>query len=160
MTEPRAAGTPQAAIPAVPPTAAAAVAPGPSSLSPSWSSPSRARLIRFGGCFALLLIGTLLPWNFMEHYLRAFNIQTLLVLILFALGHALPRPRWRPAWVLPVLVVADAVQWLFLHRLLAVGVGLTDLGTSWNLGLIATDMLIFATGAWLLWWKVLGSRPK
>ncbi|MFE2481627.1 protein kinase, partial [Streptomyces sp. NPDC059389] len=78
------AGTPQAAaVSPVPATAAAAVAPVPSSSSPSSSSPppspsspspSPARLIRFGGCFALLLlIGTLLPWNFMQHYLRAFN---------------------------------------------------------------------------------------
>ncbi|MFI1153887.1 protein kinase [Streptomyces sp. NPDC020817] len=170
MAEPRTAGTPRPAVPAVPPTTAAA-APGPaspgrsssspSSPSPSSPSPSRARLIRFGGCFALLLlIGTLLPWNFMEHYLRAFNIPTLLVLILFSLGHALPRPRWRPARVLPVLVVADAVLWFFLQRLLALGVRLTDLGTAWNPGLIATNMLIFATGAWLLWWQVPGSRPE
>ncbi|MER6778383.1 MULTISPECIES: serine/threonine-protein kinase [unclassified Streptomyces] len=165
MAEPRTAGTPRAAMPAVPPTTAAAApgpaSPGRSSSSPSSASPSRARLIRFGGCFALLLlIGTLLPWNFMEHYLRAFNVPTLLVLILFALGHALPRPRWRPARVLPVLVVADAVLWFFLQRLLALGVRLTDLGTAWNPGLIATNMLIFATGAWLLWWQVPGSRPE
>ncbi len=158
-------GAPQAAISPVPATAAAVVAPGPSSSSPptgpSSPDPSRARLIRFGGCFALLLlIGTLLPWNFMQHYLRAFNIPTLVVLILFALGHALPRPRWRPERVLPALVVADAVLWFLLQRLLAKGMHLTDLGTSWHPGLIATNMAIFATGAWLLWWKVPGSRPE
>ncbi|MFE5773067.1 serine/threonine-protein kinase [Streptomyces sp. NPDC056485] len=135
--------------------------PGPSSPGPSSSGPSRARLIRFGGCFALLLlIGTLLPWNFMEHYLKAFNIPTLVVLILFSLGHALPRPRWHPGWVLPVLVVADSVLWLLLQRLLASGAGLTDLGTSWSPGLTAISMLVFATGAWLLWWKVPDSRPR
>ncbi|MFF3653049.1 serine/threonine-protein kinase [Streptomyces sp. NPDC002181] len=135
--------------------------PGPSSPGPSSPGPSRARLIRFGGCFALLLlIGTLLPWNFMEHYLKAFNIPTLVVLILFSLGHALPRPRWHPGWVLPALVVADSVLWLLLQRLLASGAGLTDLGTSWSPGLTAISMLIFATGAWLLWWQVPGSRPR
>ncbi|MEV6582777.1 serine/threonine-protein kinase [Streptomyces sp. NPDC051582] len=145
VSEPSAAGTPRAAM----------------ALGPAPSSPSLARLIRFGGCFALLLlIGTLLPWNFLEHYLKAFNIPTLLVLILFSLGHALPRPRWHPARVLPVLVVADTVLWLLLQRLLARGAGLTDLGTSWHIGLIAANMAIFATGAWLLWWKVPGSRPQ
>ncbi|MFI5666180.1 protein kinase [Streptomyces sp. NPDC051704] len=173
--EPRAAGTPRAAVPAVPPTAAAAgpgpSSPGrpssnpsssnPSSPNPSSPSPSRARLIRFAGCLALLLlIGTLLPWNFMEHYLRAFNIPTLLVLILFALGHALPRPRWHPARVLPVLVVADAVLWFLLQRFFAMVLHLTDLGTAWNPGPIAVNMLVFATGAWLLWWKVPGGRPE
>ncbi|MFD0717933.1 serine/threonine-protein kinase [Streptomyces globosus] len=116
---------------------------------------ARARLVRFAGCFALILLaGTLLPWNHLAALPHGLGPTGLAVIALVALAHALPRPRLRPAVVLPVLFAADVA--LFHALRLVLGWRQTGFGTlPWHVGV---NMLVISVGAWLLWWKVPGSR--
>ncbi len=143
--------------------AAAGAGPVPVTAAASGRLPgiaARARLIRFLGCLALLLLtGTLLPWNNLGELVYAFNARALGVMALFALAHALPNPRRRPALVWPVVFVADVVLFYALRELLLLGLGWMRLGFGMLPWHVAANMLIISTGAWLLWWKVPGSRP-
>ncbi|MEU9093162.1 hypothetical protein [Streptomyces sp. NPDC048428] len=87
----------------------------------------------------------------------------IIVLITCALCliQAVPRPRWHPAAAWPAFVAFDLVLYFATKELVLPGL----LGHSARTGFseapaeMAANMLLLATGAWLLWWKVPGSRP-
>ncbi|MGP9023138.1 serine/threonine-protein kinase [Streptomyces sp. BR1] len=119
---------------------------------------------RFIGCMALLwVVGSTLPWNYLDTVPSRVMPTVLTLTGVISLIHAVPRPRWHPAVAWPIIVVFDlalyfATKELVLPRLF--GDGAVDTGFGEAPSQIAANMVLLGTGAWLLWWKVPGSRPS
>ncbi|MFC0601121.1 serine/threonine-protein kinase [Streptomyces palmae] len=146
-------GTPGAQVPLPP--------PGRQAGGPQPPSAATAVLLRFIGCLALLwAIGSFLPWNFLNTVPSDYVPQALLITSLIALLHAVPRPRWSPAPAWLFTVVFDVLLYLALKSLLKQWFGWETLGFGDTTGHLLINMAILGTGAWLLWWKVPGSRPS
>ncbi|MEV0191713.1 serine/threonine-protein kinase [Kitasatospora purpeofusca] len=127
----------------------------------SGASPAVAVLVRFIGCLALIwVVGTVLPWNYLDHVVRGFGPLALAITGVLALANALPRPRWHPAVVWVVAVVADFGLWYLTATLLEVKFGGWFTGFGEAPGQIAVNMLLLGTGSWLLWMFVPGSRRR
>ncbi|WP_159425053.1 serine/threonine-protein kinase [Streptomyces sp. TLI_053] len=153
------------------PTAAPAAGSAPAPAAPavqaapvperSGPSPAVAVLVRFIGCLALIwLVGSVLPWNYLDQLPDRFASLALAITGVLALTNALPRPRRHPALVWVAAVVADFGLWYLTCTLLEVKYGgwLTAFGElPWQ---IAVNMLLLGTGAWLLWMFVPGSRRR
>ncbi|MBD3579490.1 hypothetical protein ICJ52_25100 [Streptomyces sp. KD18] len=106
------------------------------------------------GCFALILLTGTPPWNRLADLPHGLGPAGPAVIALVALGQALPRPRLHPAVVLPAVFAADV---LLFHGLRpALGRRQTGFGTLPSQ--IGVNMLVISVGAWLLGWKVPGSR--
>ncbi|WP_229885213.1 MULTISPECIES: hypothetical protein [Streptomyces] len=115
---------------------------------------ARGRLVRLAGCFALILLTGTPPWNRLADLPHGLGPAGPAVIALVALGQALPRPRLHPAVVLPAVFAADV---LLFHGLRpALGRRQTGFGTLPSQ--IGVNMLVISVGAWLLGWKVPGSR--
>ncbi|MFE6751143.1 serine/threonine-protein kinase [Kitasatospora purpeofusca] len=141
-----------------PMVATASAAPEPER---SGANPAAAVLVRFIGCLALIwVVGTVLPWNYLDHVVGRFTPLAMAITGVLALANALPRPRWHPAVVWVVAVAADFGLWYLTCTLLEVKYGgwLTAFGElPWQ---IAVNMLLLGTGSWLLWMFVPGSRRR
>ncbi|MFI5979889.1 protein kinase [Streptomyces sp. NPDC051555] len=124
-------------------------------------SPATARLLRLVGCYALLWVtGVVLPWNDLgEVVRRGHGTAALTVTLVLCLPHALPRPRWSPAVCWAVVIVADVALYFLTQELLRRLLGWWDIGFTTRPLMMLANVLILGTGAWLLWWKVPGSRP-
>ncbi|WP_159394112.1 serine/threonine-protein kinase [Streptomyces sp. NRRL S-495] len=148
-------GSPTAA-----PIAAPIAVPAPAP-DQSGANPAVAVLVRFIGCLTLIwVVGTLLPWNYLDHVLTGFTPLALAITGALALANAVPRPRWHPVVVWVVAVVGDFGLWYLTATLLEVKFGgwFTGFGElPWQ---IAVNMLLLGTGAWLLWMFVPGSRRR
>ncbi|WP_405003703.1 serine/threonine protein kinase [Kitasatospora purpeofusca] len=141
-------------------TAAPAPAPVPEP-ERSGANPAVAVLVRFIGCLALIwVVGTVLPWNYLDHVVRGFGPLALAITGVLALANALPRPRWHPAVVWVVAVVADFGLWYLTATLLEAKFGGWFTGFGEAPGQIAVNMLLLGTGSWLLWMFVPGSRRR
>ncbi|MFI6154813.1 serine/threonine-protein kinase [Kitasatospora sp. NPDC051170] len=149
------------AVGAYAPTPAPAPAPTAVTTRPP-ASPASARLVRFVGCLALLwIVGTVLPWNYLGRMPSSFVPYAVVTTVVIALLHALPRPRLNPALAWVLLFVADVLLFFVTREVVAVGLlGIPTLGFGDSPAEIAVNMLFVSTGAWLLWWKVPGSRPS
>lgn len=104
-------------------------------------------LLRAAGCFVLVWLGTVLPWNAVDNwhgYKREMLISVTAGVI--ALVNAVLRPRWSPAvgWLLFVLVNV----WLFF--------GVAAIWPIWGVVEVVTNGLLLGTCCWLLWWLVPG----
>ncbi|MEV5510230.1 serine/threonine-protein kinase [Streptomyces orinoci] len=143
---------PQGAIP---------VGPGTRTLP----GPAVARTWRFVGCLALLWItGLALPWNDLADTVRFGYLSLDIVFTLaVALLHALPRPGWHPGACWAAVVVLDTALLFLTKQLVAQLLGMQPEHVTIGFSLaplpLIFNVLILATGAWLLWWKVPGSRP-
>ncbi|MEU5434874.1 serine/threonine-protein kinase [Streptomyces sp. NPDC020719] len=131
--------------------------------APASASVLGAMAWRFIGCMALLwTVGTTLPWNYLDT-VRPDIMPTVLTLTgVISLIHAVPRPRWHPAVAWPIIVVFDLVLYFATKELVLpklFGDGAVDTGFGEAPAQIAANMVLLGTGAWLLWWKVPGSRP-
>ncbi|MFJ4670187.1 serine/threonine-protein kinase [Kitasatospora purpeofusca] len=127
----------------------------------SGPSPAVAVLVRFIGCLALIwLVGSVLPWNYLDQLPDRFASLALAITGVLALANALPRPRWHPAVVWAVAVVADFGLWYLTATLLEVKFGGWFTGFGEAPGQIAVNMLLLGTGSWLLWMFVPGSRRR
>ncbi|MFB7475023.1 protein kinase [Kitasatospora sp. NPDC056184] len=123
--------------------------------------PAAAMLVRFIGCLALIwVVGSVLPWNYLDHVRPDFVPTALGITAALALLHAVPRPRWHPMAVWAVTVVADFGLWYLTGSLLEAWLGGWDTGFGEAPGQIAVNMLLLGTGAWLLWMFVPGSRRR
>ncbi|MFJ7203928.1 serine/threonine-protein kinase [Streptomyces sp. NPDC098789] len=124
-------------------------------------SPATARLLRLVGCYALLWVtGVVLPWNDLGDVVRrGHGTAALTVTLVLCLPHALPRPRWSPAVCWAVVIVADMALYFLTLELLRRLFGWWDIGFATRPLMMLANVLILGTGAWLLWWKVPGSRP-
>ncbi|MFJ2578063.1 serine/threonine-protein kinase [Kitasatospora aureofaciens] len=147
-----------------------AVAPYPQAVAPTaagtgstttQAGPAVARLVRFIGCMGLLwVVGTMLPWNYLGRMPSSFMPAALGTTAVISLLHALPRPRLNPALAWFLLFAFDVVLFFVTTQVVAVWLlGIPTLGFGGSPYEIAVNMLIVSTGAWLLWWKVPGSRP-
>ncbi|MEV6976411.1 serine/threonine-protein kinase [Kitasatospora sp. NPDC093806] len=150
---------PTAALGAAASTAAGQyAAPPPARSAPH---PASAMLVRFIGCMALIwMVGSLLPWNYLDHVQESFVSTAVGITAVLALVHAVPRPRWHPMAVWAVTVVADFGLWYLTGSLLEAWLGGWDTGFGELPWQIAVNMLLLGTGAWLLWLLVPGSRPR
>ncbi|MFE6870759.1 serine/threonine-protein kinase [Kitasatospora sp. NPDC057692] len=123
--------------------------------------PAAAVLVRFIGCLALIwVVGSMLPWNHLDHVRDGLLPTALGITAVLALLHAVPRPRWHPMAVWAVTVVADFGLWYLTGSLLEVWLGGWDTGFGEAPGQIAVNMLLLGTGAWLLWMFVPGGRRR
>ncbi|MFF0628978.1 hypothetical protein ACFYU2_35650, partial [Streptomyces sp. NPDC004296] len=143
------------------PQSTAPVGPGTQTLP----SPAVARTWRFAGCLALLWITVIaLPWNDLASVVRMGYLPLDIVLTLVvALIHALPRPSWHPAACWAAVVALDTGLLFLIRQLVAQLLGMEPEHVTIGFNLaplpLIFNVLILATGAWLLWWKVPGSRP-
>ncbi|MEU8515746.1 serine/threonine-protein kinase [Kitasatospora sp. NPDC048722] len=117
-----------------------------------------ARLVRFLGSMAVLwAVGLLMPWNYVRQMPPSSYLSVLVATVVFSLVHALPRPRLHPGLVWALFLVVDVA--LFSGNLYIQYQGwLGILGYGRASGSVLLNSLIVATCAWLLWWKVPGSR--
>ncbi|MET9916314.1 serine/threonine-protein kinase [Streptomyces sp. NPDC006435] len=124
-------------------------------------TPLGAVAIRFIGCMALLWgFGTVLPWNYLDQVRSEFVPTVLLITAVLSLVQAVPRPRWHPAVAWPVFVVFDLVLYFVTKELVLPEVfGQMSTGFGEAPAHVIANMFLLGTGAWLLWWKVPGSRP-
>ncbi|THA56647.1 serine/threonine-protein kinase [Streptomyces sp. A1136] len=102
-------------------------------------------LLRAAGCFALVWLGTVFPWNEVRGwhgYPRELLISVTAGVI--ALVNAVLRPRWpaAPVWLLFIAVNTG----LFL--------GVTAIWPLWAFGGVLLNALMLGTCCWLLWWFV------
>ncbi|WP_157882166.1 serine/threonine-protein kinase [Streptomyces rubellomurinus] len=135
-------------------------APHPAAASPG-SSPAAARTVRFLGCLALLwLVGTTLPWNYLGRMPSSFVPTAIGTTVVVSLLHALPRTRLHPALMWVLVFGFDVVLFFVTTQVVAVQMlGLRTLGFGESPVEVLINVLIISTGAWLLWWKIPGSRP-
>lgn len=126
-------------------------------------SPFGAMVLRFIGCMALLwAIGSMLPWNYLDTVPSEFLPTVLAITGVFSLVNAVPRPRWHPAVAWLVFVVFDLALYFVVKQVVVPALfhGETETGLSEVPRDMVINLLLYGTGAWLLWWKVPGSRSN
>ncbi|MGF1426598.1 protein kinase domain-containing protein [Kitasatospora sp. LaBMicrA B282] len=149
-------------------TPAAAIGAQP---QPSAAGPALARTVRFVGCMALFwIVGAGLPWNHWGELSSQFVPMLVVFTVALSVLQSMPRPRAHPAVMLPIFLATDAALYVLAKILVYVLLGSDTVGTDWFsrpiLGLgeapwqLAANLLILATGGWLLWWWTPGSRPR
>ncbi|KUJ66994.1 hypothetical protein ACZ90_31755 [Streptomyces albus subsp. albus] len=150
-------------VPRTPPGAGWAPPGHPLAAPPAGPRPpgvASAVLLRFIGCLALLwTVGSVLPWNFLNTVPSAYMPHALAITSLIALVNAVPRPRWNPAAAWVIIVLFDLVLYLVARAALRAMFGWQTLGLDDAPGHLLINIGLLGTGAWLLWWKVPGSRP-
>lgn len=141
------------------PTAAAGAPTGAGAGSPV--SPFGAVVLRFIGCMALLwAIGSVLPWNYLDTVPSELLPTVLAITGAFSLINAVPRPRWHPAVAWLVFVIFDLALYFAVKQVVVPALfdGETETGLSDVPREMVINLLLYGTGAWLLWWKIPGSR--
>ncbi|MCZ4097929.1 serine/threonine protein kinase [Streptomyces sp. So13.3] len=141
------------------PTAAAGAPTG--ARAGSAVSPFGAVVLRFIGCMALLwAIGSVLPWNYLDTVPSEFLPTVLAITGAFSLINAVPRPRWHPAVAWLVFVLFDLALYFAVKQVVVPALfhGETETGLSEVPSEMVINLLLYGTGAWLLWWKIPGSR--
>ncbi|MEU3464328.1 protein kinase [Streptomyces sp. NPDC006733] len=129
--------------------------------APAAVSPLGAVVLRFIGCMALLwIIGSSLPWNYLDTVPSRLLPTVLAITGVFSLINAVPRPRWHPAVGWAVFVVFDLGLYAVVKHVVVPAMfgGATETGLSDVPREMVINLVLYGTGAWLLWWKVPGSR--
>lgn len=125
--------------------------------------PFGAVVLRFIGCMALLwAIGSVLPWNYLDTVPSDLMPTVLAITGVFSLINAVPRPRWHPAVAWVVFVVFDLALYFAVKQVVVPALfdGETETGLSDVPREMVINLLLYGTGAWLLWWKIPGSRSS
>ncbi|MCZ4122772.1 serine/threonine-protein kinase [Streptomyces sp. H39-S7] len=125
------------------------------------AGPVAAVVLRFIGCMALLwIIGSTLPWNYLDTVPSRLLPTVLAITAVFSLINAVPRPRWHPAVGWLVFVAFDLALYSVVKHVVVPALfgGATETGLSDVPREMVINLVLYGTGAWLLWWRVPGSR--
>ncbi|MGW7194397.1 hypothetical protein, partial [Streptomyces sp. NPDC054838] len=108
-------------------------------------------LLRAACCFALIWLGTVLPWNEVRDW-HGYKREVLISVTagVIALVNAVLRPRWPAAVGWPLFVLVN--MWLFF--------GVAAIWPIWGFVGVVSNGLLLGTGSWLLWWLVPGGGRR